>query len=120
MGPSELSGLMPYSALGYSGAVITGISGSALGGTDSATVSAIASSYAESAASSKVDKTAMSGYVPVSAVSSWSSQIAALGSAVSSLSAMVSSLGPVYELRAGNGLYVSSDSSVSATEIGLV
>lgn len=61
MGPSELSGLMPYSALEYSGAVITGISGSALGGqggTDSATVSAIASSYAESAASSRVYQSA--------------------------------------------------------------
>ena len=61
MGPSELSGLIPYSGLDYSGTVITGISGSAIGGqggTDSATVSAIASAYAESAASSKVDSSA--------------------------------------------------------------
>ena len=61
MGPSELSGLIPYSGLEYSGSVITGISGSAIGGqggTDSATVSAIASAYAESAASSKVDQSA--------------------------------------------------------------
>lgn len=62
MGPSELSGLMPYSGLEYSGSVITGISGSAIGGqgggTDPSTISAIASAYAESAASSKVDTTA--------------------------------------------------------------
>lgn len=62
MGPSELSGLVPYSSLEYSGAVITGISGSAIGGqgggSDPSTISAIASAYAESAASSKVDTTA--------------------------------------------------------------
>ena len=62
MGPSELSGLVPYSSLEYSGAVITGISGSAIGGQgggrDPSAISAIASAYAESAASSKVDTTA--------------------------------------------------------------
>lgn len=62
IGPSELSGLVPYSSLEYSGAVITGISGSAIGGqgggSDPSAISAIASAYAESAASSKVDTTA--------------------------------------------------------------
>ena len=61
MGPSELSGLIPYSGLEYSGTAITGISGSAIGGAGGvpeSSVSAIASSYAESAASSKVDQSA--------------------------------------------------------------
>ena len=61
MGPSELSGLIPYSGLEYSGTAITGISGSAIGGVGGvpeSSVSAIASAYAESAASSKVDQSA--------------------------------------------------------------
>lgn len=70
MGPSELSGLVPYSALDYSGSVITGISGSALGGqgggTDPSAMSAVASAYAESAASSKLDVSASSSFYPMS------------------------------------------------------
>lgn len=61
MGPSELSGLIPFSGLGYSGTAITGISGSAIGGAGGvpgSSVSAIASSYAESAASSRVYQSA--------------------------------------------------------------
>lgn len=121
--PSALSAYVPFSGLDYSGTVITGISGSAIGGqggTDSATVSAIASAYAESAASSKLDSsafssytaTALSGYVPVSAVSSWSSQI-------QQLSAIVSGLGEIYSLVAGSGVYISSNSSLKQTVIGI-
>ena len=62
------AGLIPYSALEYSAQVITGISGTAIGGqggTDSATVSAIASAYAESAASGKLDNSASSTWYPM-------------------------------------------------------
>lgn len=56
---TALDGHVPFSGLDYSGTIITGISGSAIGdGAPESTVSAIASSYAESAASSKVDTTA--------------------------------------------------------------
>lgn len=68
IGPDELSGLIPYSGLDYSGSTITGISGSAIGGaggTDSATVSAIASAYAESAVSGKLDNSASSTWYPM-------------------------------------------------------
>lgn len=59
---------VPWSAIEYSGTVITAISGSAIGGGggvpfDSATCSAIASSYAESAASSKLDATASGNFL---------------------------------------------------------
>lgn len=58
---------IPWSALEYSGGtqVITGISGSAIGGNiDSATVSAIASSYVESGVSGKMDASASSQFAP--------------------------------------------------------
>lgn len=64
---SAASSRIPWSALEYSGTVITGISGSAIGGqggTDSATVSAIASAYAESAASGKLDSSASAMFQP--------------------------------------------------------
>ena len=64
---SAASSRIPWSALEYYGTVITGISGSAIGGqggTDSATVSAIASAYAESAASGKLDNSASSMFQP--------------------------------------------------------
>lgn len=83
------AGLIPYSALEYSAQVITGISGTAIGGqggTDSATVSAIASAYAESAASGKLDKSAfddccssMSAAVSAKLDASASSQFAPSG-----------------------------------------
>lgn len=62
---SAASSRIPWGALEYSGTVITGISGSAIGGqggTDSATVSAIASAYSESAASGKLDSSAFTAY----------------------------------------------------------
>lgn len=64
---SAASSRIPWGALEYYGTVITGISGSAIGGqggTDSATVSAIASAYAESAASGKLDNSASSIFQP--------------------------------------------------------
>ena len=67
-GSASTAGLIPYSALEYSAQVITGISGSAIGGqggTDSATVSAIASAYAESAASGKLDNSASGLWYPI-------------------------------------------------------
>lgn len=67
-GSASTAGLIPYSALEYSAQVITGISGSAIGGqggTDSATVSAIASAYAESAASGKLDNSASGLWYPL-------------------------------------------------------
>ena len=67
-GSASTAGLIPYSALEYSAQVITGISGSAIGGqggTDSATVSAIASAYAESAASGKLDQSASGLWYPL-------------------------------------------------------
>lgn len=69
-GTAYASGLdtkIPWSALEYSGGtpVITGISGSAIGGNiDSATVSAIASSYVESGVSGKLDASASSQFAP--------------------------------------------------------
>lgn len=68
LGSASTAGLIPYSALEYSAQVITGISGSAIGGqggTDSATVSAIASAYAESAASGKLDNSASGLWYPL-------------------------------------------------------
>ena len=50
---------------------IKAISASATGGVDSATVSAIASSYAESAVSGKLDSSASSDFVANSAMTSW-------------------------------------------------
>lgn len=67
-GSASTAGLIPYSALEYSAQVITGISGTAIGGqggTDSATVSAIASAYAESAASGKLDNSASGLWYPL-------------------------------------------------------
>lgn len=67
---SALDTKIPWSALEYSGdtQVITGISGSAIGGVgggiDSATVSAIASSYVESGVSGKMDSSASSSFYP--------------------------------------------------------
>lgn len=72
-GTAYASGLdtkIPWSALDYSGdtQVITGISGSAIGGVgggiDSATVSAIASAYVESGVSGKMDASASSQFQP--------------------------------------------------------
>lgn len=62
IGPSELSGLVPYSAIEGQDGSITGINGSGIsgigGGADMSAVSAVASSYAQSAASGKVDQSA--------------------------------------------------------------
>lgn len=146
-GTAYASGLdtrIPWSALEYSGdtQVITGISGSAIGGNiDSATVSAIASSYVESGVSGKMDSTAssqfapsgdyysatnpsgfitgvdLSEYVPISAVSSWSSDIQTLSAA---LSALQTSIGDIYTLSAGSGLQISSDTANKVTVIGIV
>lgn len=110
---------IPWSALGYSGGtqVITGISGSAIGGNiDSATVSAIASSYVVSGVSGKVDQSAMSGYVPLSAASSWSSDLQTLSAAVSSMQNYFNS---IYTLSAGNGLQISSNTATKVTVIGM-
>ena len=69
-GTAYASGLdtrIPWSALEYYGGteVITGISGSAIGGNiDSATVSAIASSYVVSGVSGKMDSSASSQFQP--------------------------------------------------------
>lgn len=53
------AGLIPYSALEYDGTGrISGISGSAIAGVDSAVVSSIVSSYVESGISGKVDQSA--------------------------------------------------------------
>lgn len=172
---SGLDTRIPWSALEYSGGtqVITGISGSAIGGNiDSATVSAIASSYVESGVSGKMDASAssqfapsgdyysatnpsgfvnssyvassisgkmdasassdfystgnpsgfltgvdLSDYVPISAVSSWSSDIQTLSAALSSLQ---TSLGDIYTLSAGNGLQISSNTSTKVTVIGML
>ena len=128
---------IPWSALEYSGGtqVITGISGSAIGGNiDSATVSAIASSYVVSGVSGKMDSSAsssfypsdnpsgfitgvdLSEYVPISAVSSWSSDIQTLSAA---LSALQTSIGDIYTLSAGSGLQISSDTANKVTVIGI-
>lgn len=112
---------IPWSALGYSGGtqVITGISGSAIGGNiDSATVSAIASSYVQSGVSGKVDQSAMSGYVPLSAVSSLSSQIATLSATVTALEQRVPTA--VFTLRAGYGISIVNDYDNQVTTIGTV
>lgn len=195
---------IPWSALEYSGdtQVITGISGSAIGGVgggvDSATVSAIASSYVESGVSGKMDASAMSAYalssdvsgvidtvstnsaswsvsggnvytsgfayndsaissidesslydssaharistlstritnvsaavsgkmdasassnfVPISAVSSWSSDIQTLSAA---LSAIQTAMANVYTLSAGSGIQISSNTSTKVTVVQL-
>lgn len=53
------AGLIPYSALEYDGTGrVSGISGSAIAGVDSAVVSSIVSSYVESGVSGKVDRSA--------------------------------------------------------------
>lgn len=67
IGPDELSGFVPYTAIGGSGNVISGINGSGLSGagTDTTAVSAIASAYAESAASGKLDNSASSTWYPM-------------------------------------------------------
>lgn len=66
IGPDELSGFVPYTAIGGSGNVISGINGSGLSGAgaDTTAVSAIASAYAESAASGKLDNSASSTWYP--------------------------------------------------------
>lgn len=110
MGPDQLSSLIPFSGLDYSGTAITGISGSAIGGvggTDSATVSAIASAYAESAASSKVDQSAFDN-----CCSSMSAYVSAIQQDTANISATVSGItgggggGPVYHdaTMTGSGL----------------
>ena len=72
-GVRELAWASALPSYSYDGSGnISAINGSAIGGQggiDSATCSAIASSYAESAASSKQDSSAMSAYVPFSAIS---------------------------------------------------
>ena len=68
MGPDQLSGFVPSSAISGSGNVISSINGSGLsgaGGTDTSAVSAIASAYAESAASGKLDNSASSQWYPM-------------------------------------------------------
>lgn len=67
IGPDELSGFVPYTAIGGSGNVISGINGSGLSGagTDTTAVSAIASAYAESATSGKLDNSASSTWYPM-------------------------------------------------------
>lgn len=67
MGPDQLSGFVPYSAISGSDNVISSINGSGLSGagTDTTAVSAIASAYAESAASGKLDESASSLWYPL-------------------------------------------------------
>lgn len=143
---------IPWSALEYSGGtqVITGISGSAIGGQggsgggdvyvsgfgyNNTAISSIEGSslYDKSAharidtvtgrvssissqLSSKVDNSAMSGYVPVSAVSGWSSQIESLSA---SLSAIQTAMANMYTLSAGNGIQISSNTSTKVTVVQL-
>lgn len=70
IGPDQLSGFIPYTAVEGSGGLISGINGSGLsglggGGADPSAVSAIASAYAESAASGKLDNSASSQWYPM-------------------------------------------------------
>lgn len=68
IGPDQLSGFVPYTAVEGSGGLISGINGSGIsgmGGTDTTAVSAIASAYAESAASGKLDNSASSQWYPM-------------------------------------------------------
>lgn len=137
-GSASTAGLIPYSALEYSAQVITGISGTAIGGqggTDSATVSAIASAYAESAASGKLDNSAsglwyplegnpsgfltnvdLSPYAYASSVSSKVDQSAfdnccsAMSSVVSSLETSVTSMSSVVSALTGDYLEKSASS----------
>lgn len=73
IGPDELSGFVPYTAIGGSGNVISGINGSGLSGagTDTTAVSAIASAYAESAASGKADTSSLTAYQTVDGMSAF-------------------------------------------------
>jgi hypothetical protein len=146
----KMDSLIPWSALGYSGdtQVITGISGSAIGGVGGggdvymssfgyngtaisaiegsslydysahARISTVAGrvSSISSQLSSKVDTSAMSGYVPVSAVSAWSSQIESLSAA---LSAIQTAMANVYTLSAGSGIQISSNTSTKVTVVQL-
>ena len=180
---SAASSRIPWGALEYSGTVITGISGSAIGrhgggGVTPEQVSAIASSYADgkldktasstfapsgdyayasslsyylpgsassnfapsgdyafnSSMSAKLDNSAsstwypmtgnpsgfltshqsLSGYVPKSAVSGWSAQIAELSAAISSITANK------YTLSAGNGISITNDNTNNRTIIATV
>lgn len=67
IGPDQLSGFIPYTAVEGSGGLISGINGSGLSGagTDTTAVSAIASSYATSAASGKLDNSASATWYPM-------------------------------------------------------
>ena len=69
IGPDQLSGFIPYTAVEGSGGLISGINGSGIssigGGTDTSAVSAIASAYATSAASGKLDNSASSQWYPM-------------------------------------------------------
>lgn len=65
IGPDQLSGFVPYSAISGNDNVISSINGSGLSGTDITTVSSIASAYAESAASGKMDNSASSLWYPM-------------------------------------------------------
>lgn len=70
IGPDQLSGFVPYTAVEGSGGLISGINGSGLsglggGGADPSAVSAIASAYAESAASGKLDNSASGLWYPM-------------------------------------------------------
>lgn len=81
---------VPWSAIEYSGTLITAISGSAIGGGgggpfDSATCSAIASSYAESAASSKLDATASGNFLTSETVTALDTATASFGGATTTV-----------------------------------
>lgn len=68
---SSLTGYIPFSSVSGASNKITAINGSAIsgqGGISSATCSAIASAYAESAVSGKANSSALTSYVPYSAL----------------------------------------------------
>lgn len=104
-GSASTAGLIPYSALEYSAQVITGISGSAIGGqgggsVDPATVSAIASSYVESGVSGKVDQSAFDN-----CCSSMSSVVSSLETSVTSMSSVVSGLTGDYLEKSASSMF---------------
>lgn len=108
IGPDQLSGFVPYTAVEGSGGLISGINGSGLSGagTDTTAVSAIASSYATSAASGKVDQSAFDA-----CCSSVQSSLSALESAVSGKQDTLSFSGDNSAISYINGSAISAGDS---------
>lgn len=73
-------------------------------------------SNVSAAVSGKMDASASSSFVPISAVSSWSSDIQALSAA---LSAIQTAMANVYTLSAGSGIQISSNTSTKVTVVQL-